>query len=50
MIVNLKEILALAEEGSYAVPAFNVYNTETAMGVFRAEDGGEIVVSLWRHI
>ena len=38
MIVNLKEILALAEEGSFAVPAFNVYNTETVMGIFRAAE------------
>lgn len=36
MLVNLKEILALAEKGRYAVPAFNVYNMETVMGVLRA--------------
>lgn len=38
MIVNLKEILALAEEGGYAIPAFNVYNMETVMGVTAAAE------------
>ena len=26
MLVNLKEILDIAEKGKFAVPAFNVYN------------------------
>ena len=33
MLVNLKQIIGMAEEGGYCVPAFNVYNMETAMGV-----------------
>ena len=33
MLVNLKEILNAAKQGGYAVPAFNVYNMETVMGV-----------------
>ena len=36
MLVGLKEILEMAEEGSYAVPAFNVYNMETVMGIMQA--------------
>lgn len=36
MLTGLKEILAKAETGGYAVPAFNVYNMETVMGVARA--------------
>ncbi len=38
MLVGLKEILAMAEEGSYAIPAFNVYNMETVMGVMQAAE------------
>ncbi len=38
MLVSLKEIIAMAEEGGYCVPAFNVYNTETIMGVAKAAE------------
>ena len=38
MLVNLKEILNMAEEGNYAIPAFNVYNMETCMGVIAAAE------------
>jgi len=38
MLVNLKEILAPAEKEGYAVPAFNVYNLETLMGVAEAAE------------
>lgn len=38
MLVNLKEILDLAEKGNFAIPAFNVYNTETIMGVIKAAE------------
>ena len=36
MLVGLKEILSIAEENKCAIPAFNIYNTETVMGVQRA--------------
>lgn len=36
MLIGLKEILRLAEDGDYAVPAFNVYNMETVMGCIAA--------------
>ncbi len=38
MLINLKSILALAERDGYAVPAFNVYNLETLMGVVEAAE------------
>lgn len=38
MLVDLKEILNLAEQGGFAVPAFNTYNMETVMGVIAAAE------------
>ncbi len=38
MLVNLKEVIDLAEKGNFAIPAFNVYNTETVMGVISAAE------------
>ena len=38
MLINLKEILAIAEEKSFAVPAFNTYNMETVMGIISAAE------------
>ncbi len=38
MLVNLKEVLALAEAGGYAIPAFNIYNMETVMGIIAAAE------------
>lgn len=38
MLISLKEILAIAEEKKFAVPAFNVYNMETVMGVIAAAE------------
>lgn len=38
MLVSLKEIIDLAEKGNFAIPAFNVYNTETVMGVIKAAE------------
>lgn len=38
MLVNLKEILDIAEKGEFALPAFNVYNMETVMGVIKAAE------------
>ncbi len=36
MLVDLKYIINLAEKGEFCIPAFNVYNLETAMGVIQA--------------
>lgn len=38
MLVGLKEIIGLAEAGEFCVPAFNVYNVETVMGVIKAAE------------
>lgn len=46
MLVDLKEIIAGAEEGGYCVPAFNVYNLETIMGVMDAAEAEKAPVIL----
>lgn len=38
MLVELKKILNMAEESGYCIPAFNVYNLETAKGVINAAE------------
>lgn len=38
MLVSLQKIIAMAENGNYCIPAFNVYNIETAMGVAKAAE------------
>ncbi len=38
MLVNLQYVLKLAEKGEFCIPAFNVYNMETAMGVIKAAE------------
>ncbi|MBQ7821220.1 MAG: class II fructose-bisphosphate aldolase [Clostridia bacterium] len=38
MLVSFNEILNIAEKGGFAVPALNVYNMETVMGVIAAAE------------
>ena len=38
MLVNMRSLLAIAGRRECAIPAFNVYNGETAMGVLRAAE------------
>ena len=38
MLVNLKYVLDMAEKGGYCIPAFNVYNMESAMGALYAAE------------
>lgn len=38
MLVNLKQILEMAEKGEYCIPAFNVYNMESVIGVLHAAE------------
>ena len=38
MLVNLQTIIDMAEKGNYCIPAFNVYNTESLMGVIDAAE------------
>lgn len=38
MLVSLKHVIDMAEKGNYCIPAFNVYNIETVMGVLEAAE------------
>lgn len=38
MLLELKEILEIAEKKNFCIPAFNVYNIETAKGVMQAAE------------
>ena len=38
MLVSLDKVLQMAQDGGFAIPAFNVYNMETVMGVIRAAE------------
>ena len=38
MLVSLQTIIGMAEKGGYCVPAFNVYNVESVMGVISAAE------------
>ena len=38
MLVDLQTVINMAEQGNYCIPAFNVYNTETVMGVVKAAE------------
>ena len=46
MLVTLQEIIGMAEAGNFCVPAFNVYNTETVMGVIKAAEESKAPVIL----
>ena len=44
MLTGLKEILDIAQKGGFAVPAFNVYNMETVMGIIGAAEEAKVPV------
>lgn len=46
MLINLKEILEIADKGNFAIPAFNTYNMETVMGVIQAAEESNAPVIL----
>lgn len=52
MRYGFKEILDLAEKGGFAVPAFNVYNLETLMGVMNAakETKAPIIIQMYSRL
>ena len=52
MLVTLQEIIAMAEQGNYCVPAFNVYNVETVMGVIDAaeETNAPVILQLYPRL
>ncbi len=52
MVVSLKEILETVEERLCAVPAFNVYNLETVLGVMNAaeETGSPVIFQMYSRL
>ncbi len=52
MLVTFQEVLKLAEDGGFAIPAFNVYNIETAMGVIKAaeEEKAPVIIQVYPRL
>lgn len=52
MLVKLQTILKDADENGYAVPAFNVYNMETVMGVIKAaeESRSPVIIQFYSRL
>ncbi len=52
MLVDIKQILAIGEERKCAIPAFNVYNLETAVGVCNAvkETGAPVIFQMYSRL
>ena len=52
MLVNFQTILKDADEKGYAVPAFNVYNMETVMGVIGAaeEQKSPVIIQFYSRL
>ena len=52
MLVNLQTIIGMAEEGGYCIPAFNVYNTETIMGIIDAaeEERAPVIIQIYPRL
>lgn len=52
MLVNLKYVLDMAEEKNFCVPAFNVYNIETVMGVIKAaeEEKAPVIIQVYPRL
>ena len=46
MLVTLQEILNMAQEGNFAVPAFNVYTMECVVGAIQAAEEAKAPVIL----
>lgn len=52
MLVNLQTIIGMAEKGNYCIPAFNVYNVETVMGVIAAaeEEKAPVIIQVYPRL
>lgn len=52
MIVTLKSVLEMGDAHGYAIPAFNVYNLETLMGVKLAaeESGAPVIIQMYSRL
>ncbi|MBE6611802.1 MAG: class II fructose-bisphosphate aldolase [Ruminococcaceae bacterium] len=46
MLVTFDEILSIADKGGFAIPAFNVYNMETTMGIIAGAEAAKAPVIL----
>ncbi|MBQ7075696.1 MAG: class II fructose-bisphosphate aldolase [Clostridia bacterium] len=52
MLVSLKTVIDMAEKGNFAIPAFNVYNIETVMGVIKAaeEERAPVIIQIYPRL
>ncbi len=52
MLVSLKTVLDIAEKKQCAIPAFNVYNSETALGIIRAaeEENACVILQMYSRL
>ena len=52
MLVNLKTVLGMAEKGNYCIPAFNVYNMESVIGVLHAaeEERAPVIMQVYPRL
>ena len=52
MLVSLKHVIDMAEKGNFCIPAFNVYNMESAMGVIKAaeETNAPIIMQVYPRL
>ena len=52
MLIDLKQILDLAERKKAAIPAFNMYNMESVIGVMRAarETGAPVIFQMFNRL
>lgn len=52
MLVNLQTVIGMAEKGNFCIPAFNVYNTETVMGVIDAaeQERAPVIIQLYPRL
>lgn len=52
MLATLKQVIDMAEKGNYCIPAFNVYNIETVMGVAKAAEELEapVIIQMYSRL
>lgn len=52
MLVPLQTVIEMAEKGNFCIPAFNVYNIETVMGVVAAaeEKNAPIIIQIYPRL
>ena len=52
MLTTMKEVLDLAEKGGFAVPAFNLYNFGSLLGIKDAvkETGAPVILQMYTRL